>query len=120
MGVVGVGSCISRHTESEFPDQGSNPCPLKWKRGVLTTGPLGNPLKLYTSKDDFSYVLYNLTLCILCLIKLCIFKLFEAIRHSLLLFKEGTHKVCSGASCFYPILGQPTLTTQFRKLLLIS
>ena len=25
-----------------FPDQGLNPCPLQWKRGVLTTGPLGN------------------------------------------------------------------------------
>ena len=22
----------------KFPDQGSNPCPLQWKRGVLTTG----------------------------------------------------------------------------------
>ena len=25
----------------KFPDQGSNPHPLKWKRGVLTTGPPG-------------------------------------------------------------------------------
>ena len=24
-----------------FPNQGSNPCPLHWKRGVLTTGPPG-------------------------------------------------------------------------------
>ena len=23
------------------PDKGSNPCPLQWKRGVLTTGPPG-------------------------------------------------------------------------------
>ena len=25
-----------------FPDQGSNPCPLHWKHGVLTTGPPGS------------------------------------------------------------------------------
>ena len=29
---------------SYFPDQGSNPCPLPWDRGVLTTGPPGKPL----------------------------------------------------------------------------
>ena len=29
----------------KFPDQGSNPCPLHWKYGVLTTGLLGKPLK---------------------------------------------------------------------------
>ena len=29
------------HTGSEFPDQGSNLCPLQWKCGVLTTGPPG-------------------------------------------------------------------------------
>ena len=26
------------HVGSEFPDQGSNPCPLQWKHGVPTTG----------------------------------------------------------------------------------
>ena len=26
------------HAGSQFPDQGSNPRPLQWKRGVLTTG----------------------------------------------------------------------------------
>ena len=25
------------------PDQGSNPHPLRWKRGALTTGPPGSP-----------------------------------------------------------------------------
>ena len=30
-----------RHVGSQFPDQGSNPCPLQWKGGVLTTGPPG-------------------------------------------------------------------------------
>ena len=29
---------------SQFPDQGSNPCPLYEKCGVLTTGPLGKSL----------------------------------------------------------------------------
>ena len=31
-----------RHPGSQFPDQGLNPCPLQWKRHVLTTGLLGN------------------------------------------------------------------------------
>ena len=30
-----------------FPDQGSNPCPLQWKHGVLTTGPPGKSTKYY-------------------------------------------------------------------------
>ena len=29
------------HSMQNFPDQGSNPCPLQWKQGVLTTGPPG-------------------------------------------------------------------------------
>ena len=28
----------------KFPDQGLNPCPLKWKHRVLTTGPPGKSL----------------------------------------------------------------------------
>ena len=28
-------------TTRNFPDHGSNPCPLQWKRGVLTAGPPG-------------------------------------------------------------------------------
>ena len=31
----------TRLAGSYFPDQGSNPCPLQWKRGVLTAGPPG-------------------------------------------------------------------------------
>ena len=34
------------HVGSQFPDQGLNPRPLKWKHGVLTTGPPGMSLKL--------------------------------------------------------------------------
>ena len=32
------------HAGSWFPDQGSNPSPLPWKRGALTTGPPGKSL----------------------------------------------------------------------------
>ena len=28
----------------KFPNQGSNPCPMHWEHGVLTTGPLGKSL----------------------------------------------------------------------------
>ena len=31
----------SLHVGSEFSDQGLNPSPLQWKRGVLITGPPG-------------------------------------------------------------------------------
>ena len=30
--------CATWHVESQFPDQGSNPCPLRWKPRVLTAG----------------------------------------------------------------------------------
>ena len=30
-----------QHVESQFPDQGSNPCPLHWEHGVLNTGLAG-------------------------------------------------------------------------------
>ena len=36
----------ARLVGSQFPDQGSNPCPLQWKHGVLTTGPPGNSLHI--------------------------------------------------------------------------
>ena len=29
--------------QRNFLTQGSNPCPVQWKRGVLTTGPPGRP-----------------------------------------------------------------------------
>ena len=32
---------IKQHEGSQFPDQGSNLCPLQWKHRVLTTGPPG-------------------------------------------------------------------------------
>ena len=35
------------HVGSEFPDQGSDPCPLHWKCGVLTTWPQGGPTKAF-------------------------------------------------------------------------
>ena len=38
---LGVGDWTMGHTKSWFPDQGLNPCPLKWKCGVSTTGPPG-------------------------------------------------------------------------------
>ena len=34
---------------SQFPDQEWNPCPLQWKRGVLTTGPPGKSLSIFYS-----------------------------------------------------------------------
>ena len=34
--------CAGRLAGSVFPNQGSNPCPLQWKRKVLTSGPPGN------------------------------------------------------------------------------
>ena len=42
-------ACVATtwHVGSQFPAQGVDPRPLKWKRGVLTTGLLGVP------SDDF-------------------------------------------------------------------
>lgn len=34
-------------SKSLFPDQGSNPCLLQWKSGVVTIGPPGNSLCFY-------------------------------------------------------------------------
>ena len=31
-------NCTSQHVGSQFPDQGSNPCPLQWKHAILTAG----------------------------------------------------------------------------------
>ena len=36
-----VGSVALQHVGSQFPDQGSNPCPLHWKADSLTTRPPG-------------------------------------------------------------------------------
>ena len=43
-----------RHAGSQFPDQGSNPCPLQWNCRVLTTGPPGNSLPVRCLNDLFS------------------------------------------------------------------
>ena len=51
--VEGLFLCIflaARHVGPLFPDQGSNPCPLQWKCGVLTTGPPGTRVP-----EDFSF-----------------------------------------------------------------
>ena len=39
----------SRHVECQLPNQGSNPYPLQWKRGVLPTGLQGSPKRYLTS-----------------------------------------------------------------------
>ena len=39
--MTGVQTCALPILGVWFPDQGSNPCPLQWKRRVLTAGPPG-------------------------------------------------------------------------------
>ena len=45
--------CTAPPMGSQFPAQEWNPCPLQWKQGVLTTGPVGRPsvvlLKVFCS-----------------------------------------------------------------------
>ena len=48
------------HEESSFPEQGSNPHPLHWKRGVITTETLGKSLYLLHN-NWFSLLLSNST-----------------------------------------------------------
>ena len=45
-----------QHEGSWFPDEGSNPCPLHWERGVLTTGPPGKSHSIiyYTGQPSIS------------------------------------------------------------------
>ena len=52
------------HAGSQFPDQGSNPYPLQWNNGVLTTGPPGKSLEPRTL---FFFLIYliNLFLAVL-------------------------------------------------------
>ena len=38
-----------------FPDQGSNPCPLHWKHGVLTSGPPGKSHTLLSYVNESKY-----------------------------------------------------------------
>ena len=52
----------AQHLGSQFPNQGSNPCLLQWKREVLTTGPPGKSLfTLYCHllSVQWHYVLKN-------------------------------------------------------------
>ena len=39
---------------SYFPDQGSNPCSLQWKHGILTTGPPGKSLQFFITSISFN------------------------------------------------------------------
>ena len=43
----------TRHAGSYFPDQGSNPCPLQWKHGVLTIGPPGKSQFVHSNWQKF-------------------------------------------------------------------
>ena len=38
-----------------FPDQGSNPCPLQCKRRVLTTGPSGKSKGFFLGREKSTY-----------------------------------------------------------------
>ena len=42
----------AEHVGSQLADQELNPCTLQWKHRVLTTGPLGNPIKFLASKNQ--------------------------------------------------------------------
>ena len=45
---------VTRHVGSQLPDQRLNPCPLKWKHGVLTTGqPEISPCFILESPGSF-------------------------------------------------------------------
>ena len=44
-----------RHERSQSPDQGSNPCPLKWNHGLLTSGLPGNSLH---QQFDLRYITF--------------------------------------------------------------
>ena len=41
-----------QHVGSQFPNQGSNPCPLHWVLGVLTTGPPGKSPLQYSCLEN--------------------------------------------------------------------
>ena len=45
--------CSAQHAGSWFPKQGSNPCPLQWKRRVLTTEWPGNFMNLQEKEFYF-------------------------------------------------------------------
>ena len=51
--------CTLRHTESLFPDQGSDTYPLHWKHGVLTLDHQGDPCIYNTSQFTWFKVIYR-------------------------------------------------------------
>lgn len=42
--VITIPATLVQHAGPQFPDQGLNPCLLRWERGVLTAGLLGKSL----------------------------------------------------------------------------
>ena len=44
--------CTAGHVGSQFPDQGSNPCPLQWKHRTLTSRPPGKPSMFFFFKQN--------------------------------------------------------------------
>ena len=49
----------ARHVGPQFPNQGSNPCPLQWKCGVLTTGRPGKSRRGRALRRDVSTVRWS-------------------------------------------------------------
>ena len=52
---------VTRHYIWNFSDQGLNPCPLRWKRGVLTPGPPENSYVLSCSVMSKSLLPHGLS-----------------------------------------------------------
>ena len=71
---------IARDAGPQSPDQGPNPCPLQWKHGALTTGPLGNSsiLKILSRHFLISLGFLIHQLCKSILISTAFFLLFSA------------------------------------------
>ena len=44
--------------EQPFPDQGSNPCPLHWKHGILTAGLPGKSLYIQFQICIYFFIYY--------------------------------------------------------------
>ena len=64
--------CSAQHAGSWFPKQGSNPCPLQWKRRVLTTEWPGNFMNL--QEKEFYFFAWKTDLrkyCCCSVTKLC-------------------------------------------------
>ena len=48
-----------RQVGSQFPNQGSNPRPLQWKHGVLTTGHQGSPWRMHFEERINLFLCYG-------------------------------------------------------------